>query len=389
MTKVAYITSGKVGIHRFTYNELNELSNNKIDFVLCLSQLKSGPWMPKKEWNSIIATRRSVFISFFNLLIVKPKTFLKLFRESIQSGVFFYFLISLSFWLRLKRAHLTSIHCQIGDRKLYIGYFLKILLNIPLSVTIHSHELYQRDVYDNNLKLRNLFSFCDKVITISEFNKKLLIENFGISTEKLHLIRLFPEINDNEFAKGKTKILIVANWSEKKGYKILFEAIKEMERCDFVVWVVGGTYYSSNSINVADLVQKYGIGDKVALLGRLGGTLLDIVFSACDIFCLPSFTEYYADGEPAEREGIPVALMEAMAWGKPVITTNHAGNSELVNELLVEERDSNGLKKAIEFLLNHPEKWAEYGRKNQKIVADHYSKSNVIKLATIFENFVE
>ena len=34
MTKVAYITSGKIGIHRFTYNELIELKKHEIDFLL-------------------------------------------------------------------------------------------------------------------------------------------------------------------------------------------------------------------------------------------------------------------------------------------------------------------------------------------------------------------
>ena len=69
----------------------------------------------------------------------------------------------------------------MGDRKLYIGYFLKRLLGLPLTVTMHAHELYQRQIYDTNNAQRELFSYCDKIITISDFNSKLikqtLVEN--------------------------------------------------------------------------------------------------------------------------------------------------------------------------------------------------------------------
>ena len=112
----------------------------------------------------------------------------------------------------------------------------------------------------------------------------------------------------------------------------------------------------------------YELDEKVEVLGRQGGVILDIIYSACDIFCLPSFTEYYSDGKPREREGIPVALMEAMAWGKPVITTRHAGIPELVDEILVEERNVKQLKEAIEYLLDNPEKrigtWGKEQRDN-------------------------
>ena len=122
-------------------------------------------------------------------------------------------------------------------------------------------------------------------------------------------------------------------------------------------------------------------------MGRQSGTVLDIIFSNCDIFCLPSYTEYYEDGSPAEREGIPVALMEAMAWGKPVIATRHAGNPELVEEILIEERNVEELRNAIEYLIENPEKWSAMGKRNQEIIKQKYSKKNVSILVNIFRSF--
>jgi len=381
MTKVAYITTGKIGIHRFTYNELIELDKKGINFTLCLTQLNKGSWMPDKNWHVITASKSQALIQLFKLLIAKTKLIFKLIQVAKKQQVLPYLLMALSFYRKLSSKDITSIHCQMGDKKLYTGYFLKILLNRPLTVTVHAHELYQRKIYDDAQSIRKLYTFCDKVFTISEFNANILKEQFNIEPQKIEITRLFPEIDDQNKVKDKTKILIVANWAEKKGYDILLQAIKQIKREDFVLWIVGGSYFSENSLDVEQKVKEYKIENKVALLGRQGGVNLDIIFYACDIFCLPSYTEYYEDGNPAEREGIPVSLMEAMAWGKPVISTKHAGIPELVEDILVKEKNVEQLKNAIEYLIEHPEKWDEMGKKNKEIIQEKYTKENVNILA--------
>ena len=383
--KIAYITSGKIGIHRFTFNELVLLEQKGIDFILCLTQLNKGPVMPSQKWKYIIANKGKAFIEFFKFLL-KNKNTLKLFLEAIKYKVVPYFFIALSFHNDLKKGHISSIHCQMGDEKLYIGYFLKKFFGIPLTVTVHAHELYKRKVYDNNEEIKNLYSFCDKVITISDFNAKLIHESFGVKKEKIEVMRLFPDIDHLHYVRDKTKILIVANWAEKKGYDILLQALKKVNREDYVLWVVGGSYYSENSIDVEKYVKDYGLENNVAILGRQSSPILDILFYACDIFCLPSYTEFYNDGKPAEREGIPVALMEAMKWGKPVIATRHAGNPELINEILVEEKNIEELTASLEYLLNNPQVWKQMGEKNQEIIDQKYSKSNIDTLVKIFKN---
>ena len=388
MAKVAYITSGKKGIHRFTYNELIELEKQSISFILCLTQLKKGPWMPLSTWSILIAKKAIAINYFLRLLFTRPRLTYSLLNSALENKVLSYLFIAFSFSKTLiKDSNITSIHCQMGDKKLYIGFFLKQLMQLPLTVTVHAHELYQREVYDHNTAQRKLFSRCDKIITISEFNARLINDKLNDEPEKVNVIRLFPYIDYQKKVNNKISILIVANWAEKKGYKTLFEAISKINRDDFVIWVVGGSYFSENSIDLDKLISEYGIKDKVVLLGRQGGVTLDIIFSACDIFCLPSYTEFYEDGNPAEREGIPVALMEAMAWGKPVISTKHAGIPELVEEILVDERNGTQLKDAITFLLDNPKKRIELGELNKRIVAEKYSNRNIKQLANIFKEW--
>lgn len=377
MTKrIAYITSGVNGIHRFTYNELTLLKDNDVDFNLCLTQLIKGPCMPKKEWKFYTADKFKAVIQFFKLLFSK-KEILKLLFEAKTNNVLSYFFMSLSFYSDIKNNDITSLHCQMGDAKLNIGYFLKKIMNIPLSVTVHAHELYSRKVYDNNEEIQKLYASCDKVLTISDFNSKIINKSFGVKNEKLEVMRLFPDIDELNYVKDKIKILIVANWWEKKGYNILLNALQKLNRKDFVLWVVGGSYHAQNSVDVEKLVHEYEMEEQVAILGSQGSPILDILFYACDIFCLPSYTEYYTDGNPAEREGIPVSLMEAMAWGKPVIATKHAGNSELVEELLVQEKNIDELTKSFQYLFDNQDKWEEMGKRNIEIIKEKYSKSNI------------
>lgn len=388
MANIAYITSGKVGIHSFTHNEISELTKVH-HIILCLTQLNNGPYMPECDWETIVASKSKLIIPLLKTIFSTPVLLVRLFKIAKLNGALPYLFIAFYFKEYLKRKNITSLHCQMGDYKLFIGYFLKELMQLPLTATVHAHELYQRDVYDMPQKFQALYKNCDKIITISEFNKNILIQDFGLNQERIEVMRLFPEMNRIKRISGKTKILIVANWAEKKGYRIILDAVEKLERDDFVFLVVGGTYFSVNSVNLTELVISRNLEEKIILLGRFGGPQLDVVFAASDIFCLPSITEYYSDEKPAEREGIPVALMEAMAWGKPVISTKHAGIPELVEDILIEENNVEELVSAINHLLDHPDTWKALGDRNQKIVAERYTSKNVQQLSTIFSNLTK
>src|SRR5665811_1561504 len=84
------------------------------------------------------------------------------------------------------------------------------------------------------------------------------------------------------------------------------------------------------------LTKKLGISDNIHFLGYLGDEEIIRELQAADLFVLPSFVE-----------GIPVSAMEAMAIGVPVIATNIAGTSELIEDgksgLLVRPSDSQAL----------------------------------------------
>jgi colanic acid/amylovoran biosynthesis glycosyltransferase len=80
--------------------------------------------------------------------------------------------------------------------------------------------------------------------------------------------------------------------------------------------------------------------------------------------------------ENGDQEGIPVALMEALSQGLPVLSTQHSGIPELVQDgkfgFLVPERDVDALAEKLEYLIEHPELWPKMGRAGRDYVARHH-----------------
>ena len=96
---------------------------------------------------------------------------------------------------------------------------------------------------------------------------------------------------------------------------------------------------------------------------------------------MPSHTTNRGD-----KEGIPVSLMEAMAYELPVISTYHAGIPELVEQKLVKEKDVNYLTKTIKSLIKNKKTWPKIGHKNRQIILKKFSPDNVKRLVEIFRN---
>lgn len=384
---ISYITSGLRGLGPFTFREIEcliERYSCKIE--LCLTQLKKGPYMPKEEWNVHVATERKIFLGTLLFMIKHPKKFISLISEARKNKTILYLLLAFEFWRELRKKNLTRIHVQMADHKLFIGYYLHKIFDLKLSCTLHAHELYRRENYDKPGYFSLVWKCCNPLITISNFNKKNLIEKYGIPEDKIKVIRLFAEHKKiEELKKEKVKILITATWIDKKGHKILFDALKRLNRNDIEVWCTGDMGGGPDSaVDLKKLIKDIGVEDKVMLLGRVSDTVLSLLYQNCDIYCLPSVTTYYEDGKVKEREGIPVALMEAMAYSKPVISTKHAGIPELVEDILVEENNVEEVAKAIELLADNPELRKRLGERNRRIIEERYSEKNVLSLRDIF-----
>ncbi len=110
-------------------------------------------------------------------------------------------------------------------------------------------------------------------------------------------------------------------------------------------------------------------GSAVELLGHRDD--IPAILEASDIYCLPSY-----------REGLPVSVLEAMASGLPIVTTNAAGCRETVEEgvngFQVAVRDAEGLAAAIERLLREPQLRQVFGEASRRKAVSEFSIRRVV-----------
>ena len=147
------------------------------------------------------------------------------------------------------------------------------------------------------------------------------------------------------------RVLSVSRIDPRKGLRVLPGAVADLveHKADVTLDIVGSTIgqvgEEERSAIAAD-AARLGVAARVSLLGSVPLEKLIVLYRDYDIFVLPT----------GPGEGIPRVLLEAMAAGLPVITTNVAGISSLItdrqNGLLLDESSPHGVADAVRLLLN-------------------------------------
>jgi glycosyltransferase involved in cell wall biosynthesis len=331
--KIAYITSMATGgLAGFNYKELMECARLNVGVSVFVTKYKPGPYMPPATMAGGAVKVLRVLAEQPLRFVQAPLTYLSLLVEAVKTNTVADFAIAQTWAPIMRRLGCEWIHCHWGDRKLYIGYYCHRLTKMPLSVTLHGYDLYRNP---NWAMCERALHACAQIITISDYNRRLLIARFGALGERVKVIRLFTEmISDPQALKRDTKLLIVGGFQDRKGYDVLLKALRILNRSDVRLWVVG----YKGPVDVPKLVADLGLGDRVTIFGQVSDDVLRVLYTYCDIFCMPSRIDRDGVGE-----GLPVALMEAMSYEKPVVATMHTGIPELVPDILVPENDANAL----------------------------------------------
>lgn len=178
---------------------------------------------------------------------------------------------------------------------------------------------------------------------------------------------------------GLIKFLFVARLIKEKGIAELFEAAKLLaeEFDNFEVQLLGWVDPNPGGISREEIEEMHSSG----MVNYLGTT--DDVrpfMNAADVFVLPS---YY-------NEGLPRTLQEAMAMRKPIVTTDHPGCRETVEEgkngFLVPTRNAGALAIAMKYFLDNPSQIEIMGNESFKMAKDRF---DVHKINEQLLNFMQ
>lgn len=369
---VAVLLSLKKGMDHFVYRELEVFAAQGARLSLFPTKNQPGLYNPKPGWHVFKWKPLMVLLWQVFYALRHPQKYFRLLAEAFRFHAFMDFAIAWHFSANMQ--DVDVIYAIFGDHKLFIGHFCSEILNLPLVVTLHAYELYKNP---NPELFVYALRHCSQIITVTEYNRELLHLRFGIDPATVRVVRVGVDLEQYQ-PEEKFIILIVAYFDARKGHEVLFRAIKELALPNVEVWVVGSANNRFSSVDVRKLARDLEVESQVAFFGELGGTALKAVYRSCDAFCAPSRTDH-----TGTAEGFPTVLMEAMAFGKPVITTRHVEIPRIVPEMLVEENDVHGLAEAIFTLYSSKNLRQSQGAVNRKIAEKYFSSRNACETAKI------
>lgn len=363
--RVAAIANMRAGLERFVFRELQYFSAAGFSIQLFPTHFGPGLYHPEPDWRVTRWSVPRVLLRQFGWILQRPKLYWRTFKEAWHYKSLVEFLLAWYFARSMQDADV--IYATFGDRKLFIGHFCKIILQKPLVVTVHAYELYSNP---NPALFVRALQCSDQIITVSDHNLELLRDRYGIPADRIRIVRYGIDLEEHR-PERKFVVLIVSFFTYRKGHEILLKAVKQLQREDIEIWVVGDAAGRHGVVDVRAMADQLGMQSQVAFFGALKGTALKAVYHACDVFCLPSRMD-----ETGSYEGFPNVLIEAMACGKPVITTRHAEIPRIVPEIIVDENDVDGLAAAIEQVYLSQPLRARLGRQNRALAEKYFPARN-------------
>ena len=251
--------------------------------------------------------------------------------------------------VRLRRAGIAHVHAHFASGPAAVALHLHRLTGITYSFTAHAKDIYIQDVDREELaaKLRA----ARFAVTVSDYNREHLSRLAGGG----RLVRIYNGLDLERFAPNGAApeepplVLAVGRLIEKKGFADLVEACARLrdEGRRFRCRIVGkGELRGALRRRIAEL----GLEDVVELAGPLPREALLELYPRASVLVAPSVV-----GADGNRDGLPTVLIEAMALGVPVVSTDVTGIPELVEDgrtgLLVAQHDPAALAAAIGRLL--------------------------------------
>ncbi|NEO68924.1 glycosyltransferase [Moorena sp. SIO3H5] len=187
-------------------------------------------------------------------------------------------------------------------------------------------------------------------------------------------------------------VLIAASFREKKGIPYAIEALGQLQHeLPLKLTIIGDASPDHRSQaekqTILTAIEKYNLQSKVRMLGyQPHAVLLEEAYKH-HVFISPSVTSNDGDTEG----GAPVAIIEMIGTGMPVVSTKHCDIPEVtknsVRSLLAPERDVDGLLSHLKWLINNPDQWSKMLEAGRGYVEQEYDAGQQgVRLANIYQS---
>jgi colanic acid/amylovoran biosynthesis glycosyltransferase len=284
----------------------------------------------------------------------------------------------------VRRFGAAHIHAHFGTNSAEVALLTSLLSGVPFSFTVHGAEEFERPV---ELKLAHKIHRAARVVGVSSFGRSQLYRwarrDDWSKIEVVHcgLDAMFMQPPENREPQRDT-LVCVGRLCEQKGQLLLLEALRRVSDQGIPCRIVlAGDGPMRRAIE--QRATELGVSDRLRITGWIDGAQVKREILQARAMVLPSFAE-----------GLPVVIMEAMALGRPVISTYIAGIPELVlpgnNGWLVPAGDVEQLTTAIvSCLATDDNELLEMGRHGRdRALERHNVQTEAAKLLLMFQSVV-
>lgn len=292
-----------------------------------------------------------------------------------------------------KKLKYDVIHCHFGPNGTKLGFLRDIgVISGKVISTFHGYDITTYLEEEGERVYDSLFQLGDLFLPISECwknrleklgcTKKIIVHRMGIDCDKF-TFSLVENPRNNRF-----KIVSIARLVEKKGIEYGIYAVAKLlkNKPNITYTIVGDGPLREDLEN---LINKLDIGEQVKLVGWKNQEEVVDILKHSDMMLAPSVTSSNGD-----CEGVPVVLMEAMAIGLVIVSTQHSGIPELVKDgitgFLAPEKDVESLAEKMEYLIDRPELRVNMEKAGRKQVEENYNINKLnCQLVEIYEKLLQ
>ena len=269
-----------------------------------------------------------------------------------------------------------GVRVAIGEYLDWSNAWLSVAQSLGIRFFGHAHG------YDISALLRHpkwradylKYNQSDGVITISEVSKERLLK-LGLDPAKIHVIPYGVDVPSKCLTRaeqGVVRCVAVGRMVAKKAPILALDAFR---RAAVAFPGLRLDYVGAGELLPAarQFLRAFQLEEQVTLHGDQSSEVVQSLMQRADIFLQHSMT----DPETGDEEGLPLAILEAMANSLPVVSTRHAGIPEAVVEghtgYLVEEGDSAAMAERVVALAADPDLRYRLGEAGWRRAGDRFS----------------
>jgi glycosyltransferase involved in cell wall biosynthesis len=293
--------------------------------------------------------------------------------------------VRLCFDKDVKIVHLHSAADGSFWRKAQIVRLAKMF---GVKVVFHVHASRFKDFYNEASEskkawIRSVLTKSDMVIALSHSWKEWFA-GIGVEDDKivvLHNITSYPVVRESDRVNdGKTHFLFMGEIGKRKGVFDLIDVLAR-HREEFegrLELRIGGNRCEEQ---LKRAIADGGLENMVKFEGWVGGDKKIALLNWTDVFVLPSY-----------NEGLPISILEAMSYGRPVVSTTVGGIPEVVstdkNGVLIAPGDKDALYGAIKKYVDNPSVIGQEGAVSKDVAREYLPDYVLGHLKCIYQNLL-